>query len=334
MSANGLNTAPDTTGVSLASLRAALERAERLVVRLDGATVEEFLILLDRIEQMFASFGPDQSPEQSVVRGEAGRWASLLSRITETPHLVTSAAAHAGGLAALRTQHPPAQGIWWHLDEAAGRQRAGAVKRWGIIAGAVAVVALLIWGVMSWFGGSSTAAQQADATARIEQLVQSQAWQQAQAVVDAARQKLPDDAELMVWDAVLAEQLGDTARSQASQAQAQTRYGTQIVDFWTQLGNDRLLAGNLAGAQEAADAALALAPRDPEVTFLLGGVAEARGDLAHAADYFSQTAALAADTNPQLALIAKVRMGYLTPGANALPGAGGAPPITTTSGAP
>ncbi|NJN82077.1 MAG: hypothetical protein HC802_07195 [Caldilineaceae bacterium] len=45
----------------------------------------------------------------------------------------------------------------------------------------------------------------------------------------------------------------------------------------------------MSGAEEAAQQALVSAPQDAQVTFLLGSIAEARGDMAQAAAYFSQT---------------------------------------------
>ena len=50
---------------------------------------------------------------------------------------------------------------------------------------------------------------------------------------------------------------------------------------------------------------------DPQGYFLLASVAEMKGDTVCAVDLFEETFQLAADGNPQLAVIARVRMGNL-----------------------
>ena len=101
--------------------------------------------------------------------------------------------------------------------------------------------------------------------------------------------------------------------------------------FWTLVGTQRQQAGNLDGADQAGQQALADAPQDAQVTFLLGGVAEARGDMVQAADYFSQTIALAGDANPELGVIARVRMGNLSQRIEPLPNPAPAQTITDTT---
>jgi tetratricopeptide (TPR) repeat protein len=243
----------------------------------------------------------------------------LRNRIDTKPQLLVAAASYAGGLAKLRAQHPPATGPWWHLDEEVAQRRTQTFKRAGItIAAVVIVVAAAFWGINAF---TPSAGSPATVTADIEQLVTAQNLPAAQAAVEKARQTLPNDPELLIWDAVLAEQLGDSARAKTSLAQAQKNFTGQPAAFWTQVGNHRQLVGNLAGAEEAGQQALALAPQDADASFLLGSIAEARGDTAQAADFFSKTVALAGDTNPQLSAIAKVRMGYLMQRVEPLPGA-------------
>ena len=295
---------------SLQSLRDALEQAERQVVRLDRDNVKPFLVGLDRIEQMVAEHGQDKG----AIRAEETRWNSLRQRLSANPGLVVTAAANAGGLSKLRSQQPPAVGPWWHLDDVVARRRTQALQRIGLAIGVVMVVALLFWGFTVFFPSASSLT---DATTEIEQLVTAQQWPEALAVVEKARQTQPDDAELLVWDAVLNEQLGNTAQSTLTQAQQ--KFVGQPAAFWTLVGNHRQQVGNLDGAEDAGRQALATAPQDAQVTFLLGSVAEARGDMVQAAAYFSQTIALAGDTNPELGIITKMRMGNLMPRVEALP---------------
>ena len=157
----------------------------------------------------------------------------------------------------------------------------------------------------------------------VEQLVTAQQWPEALALVKQANQTSPADPDLLVWEAVLHEQLGNTA-------QAQQTFVGQPAAFWTLVGNHRQQAGNLLGAEAAGQQALALAPQDARVTFLLGVVAEARGDMVQAAAYFSQTVALAEDSDPQLGVVAKVRMGNLMQHVEPMPNPAPAETITAT----
>lgn len=303
------------TKTTLRSLQATLEQAERQFARLDGSNIKTFLLLLDQIDRMFGELGRDES----TLRAEMGRWSSLLSRIDAKPQFLLSAAAHAGGLAKLRSQNPPATGPWWHVDARLTHQRAQTMKRVSITLAAVVVAAALVfWGVNAFTpaaGSSATTATQ------IEQLVTAQNLPAAQAVVTKALQTTPTDPELLVWDAVLNEQLGNAAQAKASLAQAQQKFVGQPAAFWTMVGNHRQQVGNLAGAEQAGQQALALAPQDANVTLLLGSIAEARGDTVQAAHFFSQTVTLAGNANPQLVVIAKMRLGNLSQQVGALPSA-------------
>jgi len=297
---------------SLHALRNALEQAERQVVRLDRTNIITFLVGLDRIEEMFAQYGPDKS----ALRSEESRWESLRQRIATNPRLVVDAAANAGGLTKLRSQHAPALGPWWHLDSAVTQRRTQTLTRAGLIIGAIAVVALVWWGFTTFFPTTNAVT---DTTTTIEQLATAQQWPAALAAVATARQTQPDDAELLVWEAVLNEQAGNAAQAQTSLTQAQQNFVGQPAVFWTLVGTRRQQVGNLDGADQAGQQALADAPQDAQVTFLLGSVAEARGNIVQAADYFSQTIVLAGDANPELGVIARVRMGNLSQRIEPLP---------------
>lgn len=309
---------------SVNTLRTALEQAERQIARLDGSNIQTFLVLLDQIEQMFGELGPDQS----ALRAEQGRWDGLRSRIDAKPQLLVSAAAHAGGLTKLRAQHPPATGPWWHLDTVVAQRRTQTLKRAGImLVAAVLVVAVALWGINAF---TPAAGSPTTVTAQIEELVTAQKLPAALTAVQQALQTAPNEPELLIWDAVLNEQMGDAAHAKASLTQAQQKFAGQPAAFWTLVGNHRQQVGNLPGAEAAGQQALTTAPKDADATFLLGSVAEARGDTAQAADYFSQTVALAGDANAQLGVIAKMRMGNLMQRVEPLPAPVPAETITQT----
>jgi tetratricopeptide (TPR) repeat protein len=165
----------------------------------------------------------------------------------------------------------------------------------------------------------------------IEQLVAAQKWPEALATVEKARQTRPNDSALLVWEAVLNEQLGNMAQAKTSLAQAQQKFTDQPAAFWTLVGNDRQQVGNLEGAEAAGQQALADAPQDAQATFLLGTVADARGDTIQASDYFSRTIALAGEDNAELGILAKVRMGNLVPHIEPLPNPVPVPIVTQTA---
>ena len=170
-----------------------------------------------------------------------------------------------------------------------------------------------------------------DTTQQIQDLVGEQSWQPAFTVVATALKSSPNDVNLLVWESVLAEQLGRNELAQSSLTQAQTKFAGTPAAFWTLVGNDRLDAGNWDGADEAAQQALTLAPEDANVTFLLGRIAEARGNMTQANDYYNQTIKLAGNANPQLIALVKIRMGFSSlQSAGPLPNAAPVPDVTQT----
>jgi cytochrome c-type biogenesis protein CcmH/NrfG len=307
---------------SLHGLRNALEQAERQIVRLDRTNIQSFLVGMDQIEQMWTGFDDPGSQ-----RSEEARWQSLLKRISTSPQLITSTASQVGGMTKLRSQNPPATGMWWHVDEQVAGQRQQIGRRLLVIAGIVVVVVLAFW-LFNKFMARNTAA--ADPSQQIDTLVEAHNWNGALTVVKDALQKSPGDANLLIWQAVLQEQLNDKAQAQASLTQAQAKFAGSPAAFWTLVGNLRLQAGNWDGAEESGQKALALTPKDGEVTFLLGRVAEARGDTAKASDYYNQTIVLAGDSNPALVATVKVRQGLLMQSLPPQPGPVPTPGVTQT----
>jgi tetratricopeptide (TPR) repeat protein len=73
----------------------------------------------------------------------------------------------------------------------------------------------------------------------------------------------------------------------------------------------RMQAGDIDGAEAASLAALEVNAEEPQVYFILANVAEARGQVPEAVTLYEKAAALADETNPQMAVISKVRMGML-----------------------
>lgn len=295
-------------------LRDLLDKAERQVVNLTATNIEEFLLLLDQIERMFEELVKNEMD----VRPEEGRWEGLLSRISTKPGSLVSAANRAGGLASLRQRHPPAENFWWHLDAEVTRRRVRTIRRAVVtLVALVAVVAGALWALDFFFPPDPRAVALVNTNAAIEQalmdldLPEEERWARAREVVEEAQEALPNEPELMVWEGVLSELLEDTERAQAALERARQSLSDQPVGFWVLVGNYRLQLNNLAGAEAAANEALALDPDDAQANFLLGSVAEAKGDIVTAIEQFNLVFELAETDNPQLAVIARVRMGNL-----------------------
>ena len=291
-------------------LRDDLDQAERMVVQLNRETVEPFLQLLDRINSQLttlADSGIDLRPEQT-------RQGSLLSRIEGNPQPVVSAAGRAGGMAKLRACNPDSDGFWWRLDAVVAADRQRSARRFTFtIGGIVLFFVALFWVVNTFFPPDPDVLVVNDATNRLPDLAAEGRWEEALTVIEESKAQLSTpDAELLVWEGVVAERLGLTERSQAALAQACALVDADNQDlFWVSLGNTRVMAGDLDGAEAAAQEALALDETEGQAYFLLGNIAESRGDLMGAIDNYERTFDYSSEDNPQLAVIARVRLGTL-----------------------
>ena len=307
-------------------LRDDLDRAEREVIKLDASNVELYLLLLDQIEKRFGEL----TANDTDLRPELGRWDSLLSRLQTKPEPLVAAAARVGGLANLRQKHQPAESFWWHLDKEVAQRRAQVVKRAvNTVMAAIVILGGGYWALNFFFPPNPAAVQMMENNSQLEPLIVEQRWAEALTVVETAQQTLPDEPELVLWEMVFAEQLGDTERANHAWARAQALLPDLPVELLVQLGNQRLQAGNIQGAWDAGLQALTVDPQNAQATFLLGGVAETVNDIPTAIAMFDRTFALAEEENAQLAVIARVRMGNLLQRAPAL-GNAITPTITLT----
>jgi len=165
----------------------------------------------------------------------------------------------------------------------------------------------------------------------LETLIGEQRWEEALALVETAQQELPNEPELVLWEVVLAEQLGDKARADAAFERVNAAFPDRKVELMVQLGTQRLQVGDFLGAQEVGKEALALDPNSAQATFLLGSIAEATNDVSVAIEMFDRTFTLAEAENPQLAVIARVRMGNLMQRGPSLQSTESITPSTTLS---
>lgn len=279
-----------------------------MIVSVNEETVEELLALFDQIEGLLVEL----SANAIDLRPERVRWGSLQNRIYSKPTPITRAAARAGGLASLRAKHPPAEGDWWRLDSLVlERRRKSLIRTAATLLIVVGGGALLFWAINTIFPPDPAAVLMVETTADLDIFVRDQQWDGALEQVEATLEQLPDEPELWIWKTVLHERLGESEQAAQASAEAQELLADNLGQFWNVLGNTRFRVGDLAGAEDAANQALALNPDDAQAYFLLGGVAEAQGDIQTAMDMFNKTYELAEDSNPELAVIARVRLGQM-----------------------
>ena len=305
-------------------LRTALDDAEKNVLRLRPDQVESFLSGLDRLEEQFQALeagGLD-------LLGERTRQHSLVSRLHGQPQLVIKPAAQVGGLAALRQKNPSASADWWHLDVVEAEQRRRLMRRLFTSLGVIVGVILAIYIVLTYvFPPDPNAVLSSGATGQLPDLIARSEWEVADTLIaQTLAQMTVDDVELFIWQSVVAAHFErqKEADDAFAQAKALVPADRQAV-FWSTVGNVRMAAADLAGARAAAAEALAIDPDEAQAYFVLASLAEIEGDVRAAIDAFEKAFELAADENPQLAVIARVRMGMLMQGA--LP----AGPVTTTA---
>jgi tetratricopeptide (TPR) repeat protein len=288
-------------------LREALDEAERRVILVDQNNVENLLVLLDSIERMFDELGPTMD-----VRGEEVRWQNLLNRLSSQPGPIASAAAKVGGYAALRAKHPPAESFWWRLDAEVSSRRRKLITRTVTIAAVVlGSIALVLWLFNTFFPPNPEAVLLVSTTGEIGQYVQDGDWRSALTVANESLKQLPNEPELLVWRTVLLERLGDTAGATATLDHARRVTSDQPIQLLLMLSQTRFQVNDLDGAEKAALEASNLNPNEAQVYFMLGNVAEARGDIPKAIEMLDKTFKLAENDNVQLAVIAKVRLGTL-----------------------
>ncbi len=291
-------------------IRVRLTRAEELLANLAPGNVAEFLALLDQIDA-----GLRTLEGQGIdVRPERTRQESILNRLRRDPHRVVRAARGAGGLDRLRQAHPPAEGFWWHLDRLAREQRR---RRWSRAFRVAFVLALVVgggyWLLMRLFPPDPQAVLMSELVSDLQERALEQDWEGALKRIQEAKSRLdPADPELRAWEAAILERVGDRDQAQAVlRALFESAPPEEHWYLWVTVGNVRMAVGDIPGAAEAAGQALALAPQEPLVHYLLGNVAEAAGRPREAIEHYQRAFDLAQDTDPQLAALSRVRLGFL-----------------------
>lgn len=289
-------------------LRELLDEVEKLSVKPSADTVETLLVKLDQLEALFAGM----EREGVDLLSEQVRWQNVLNRLESRPALIATAAAKAGGLAKLRVAHAPATAVWWHADEIqAQRTRRSLIRTVSTLVLVIAGLGLAYWLFTTLFPPDPVAVAVMEAASVIDRQVGEQDWPAALAIAEEALAKYPNEPELLIWAAVLAEQLGDPQLVQKYTTQAQVQMGGETVRFWLQVGMTRMRVNDMEGAFAAGETAILIDPNNPEGYFLAGNVASQTGDYAVALEYLDKTYTLAEKSNPQLAVNARILWGQI-----------------------
>ncbi len=290
-------------------LRDKLDEAERAVLLLRRDNAESFLVLLDSIEDCFSqleSSGLDLRPEQT-------RWLSLQGKLRSDAGRIVRVFDSAGGLRQLRERNSPAQGMWWRLDEVVAANRRHLIRKMSVTFGSVVLVAAMVWALFEFIPVDANTVIASEAITSVRQLTLEENWDSALAVIEEAKHELTKpDAELLIWEAVVRDKLGQGEIVDDTLAEAIALIEPdQKSSYWWTLGSAYATVGDLKKARKIGEDAIRLYPLDPQGYFLLGTVSEMEGDTGAALELFEKTFELALDSNTQLAVIARVRMGTL-----------------------
>ncbi len=292
----------------LAQLRQDLAEVEKLLVKVNSGHVVRALELLDLCsESMY------QLRQQGVdLKGEEGLWAGFEHKLHESAGQFVKASKPHGGLASLRASHSGSTGFWWHLDDtfrSQNRRQVNKVLRWGgLVAGVIAAIYILLTYV---FPPNEITVLVTSVVYDLESLVEAQDYNSALKLIEENLEAAKRSEELLIWAGILEEQLGNTEATIGYFDEAFGNPDLPPVRVWATIGTDRLRIGDFEGAECSAQAALELEPEFPQGHFLIASVAEATGNFARAVEYFNLTADYAYEKEPQMAVIARVRLGYL-----------------------
>ncbi len=297
-------TLPSSPG---AELRADLEELEKLLVKVNGGTIERTLKLLDKAYLQMVALR-DQGVD---VKAEEGLWSGFEVKLQESASEFVRAARARGGLESLRQQFAQTEGLWWQLDEvyrAQNRRSLFKALRW---LGTIGGLFLIVWIVLTYvIPPDETTVLLTDITYELEKTIDARDFEASREIVEDGLVRADNAVELLLWASVIAEQLGKPEEAEAYRTEA---FKTDVppARLWVSLGNNRLRAGDVDGAECAALTALELEDTNAQAHFLIASIAEMLGNIERAIEYFNLTYDLAERRQPQLAVIARVRMGNM-----------------------
>ncbi len=292
----------------VAQLRQDLAELEKLLVKVNSGHVMRALELLDLCSEAML-----QLQQQGVdLKGEEGLWAGFEHKLQESAGQFVKAARPHGGLASLRANHTGNTGFWWHLDDiyrTQNRQQLHKVLGWGgLVAGVIAAIYIMLTYV---FPPDETTVLVTSVIYDLESLVDTQDYRGALQLIEENLDEANRSEELLIWAGILEEQLENPEATVGYFDEAFSNPDLPPTRVWATIGTNRLRIGDFEGAECSGQATLELDPEFPQGHFLIASVAEATGNFARAVEHFNLTADYAYEKEPQMAVIARVRLGYL-----------------------
>lgn len=290
-------------------LRDLLGRAERRLANVNSASAEQLLELmgwLDQIVTLIAELeagGVDLRPERTRLESIEGMLRSKAGRIVRRTGLT---------LARRREEVKPDESHWWWwLDRLVLTRTRQRLQRTLI---GLAVAAILILGgyaAFNYFFPTNPNVEKAQGLQlTAERMAMEGNWAGAEEQLIQALAYTPDDPMLWTWLGVVREKQGNQAGADEAFAKARSLSQSEL-DYLLVRGQVYIQSSQGDKALAEAEKAVALAPDSAQAHFLLASAYELLGRQFEAIQEFEKTAALAEEKEPQLVVLARMRMGML-----------------------
>ncbi len=290
-------------------LRDLLGRIERRLANASSATSEQVLELLSWLDQVatlmtdLESQGVDLRPERTrlesiegTVRSKAG---TLVRRM---------------GLSLPRRREevkPDGSHWWWWLDRFVLTRTQQRLWRAAITLAILVILGAAFYFAFNYFFPTNPNVEKAQGfQLTAERLVMEGDWAGAEQQFQEALNYTPDDLGLWTWLGAVREKQGNQAGAEEAFARARELADSELT-YRLARGQVYTQAGDGEKALAEAEKAVELAPDSAQAHFLLAGAYEILGRRFEAIQEFEKTSALAEDKDPQLVVLARMRMGML-----------------------
>lgn len=274
------------------NLESQLDEAERILGKLSFGAGQGAFQVLDLLDQ--AKLRLEQlSTQENLPRAEKAQFESVCSTLRKEGREFLKQVGGASALRAKReTARPPRENWWWYLDEElAAAQRLSmlhTLRRAGIIL-IVLLVAVVVYRV--FFSPDPKVIAVVDAQQNADLQLTDGKLEEALATIDAGLAKVPDSPDLLVYKAVILQELGRTAEAQPIFDQAQKLLNDQEVFLLSQAQ----ILNMMNKPQKAVVLMLGLIKQNPNSGrgyLLLGQAYELMGNQQEALNAYSQAAAV------------------------------------------
>ncbi len=299
---------PPTNLTPTDELRSLLERLERLLpsLRGKGENAIDLLDWMDRIHELV----PELQEGGADLRPELSRLGTVEATLQDKAGIMAREVGSKLAQARTEAKATPER-WWWYVDDIARQRRIqqlGRAGMYGVVT--IAIILFVLVGIPRIFPVDPAVVASQRFSHQAEAAMQEGDVETALAAYQSAVEALPDDPVYQIRVGVLSETMGDTARAEAAYVTARTLTDDD-VKFYVLRSQAFLQTDNGEAALADADQAVAMDPDSVEGYFQRGSSLDMLGRLTEAIQAFQTASDLAEDTNPQMAVLARVRMGYL-----------------------